>query len=47
MLLCSEKSDCMVNDIHLEKYVKNVLNSYNFPFQSEVPMQYMPEQYER
>lgn len=47
MLLRPEKSDCMVDNIHLEKYAKNVLNSYNLPFQSEAPMQYMPQQYER
>ena len=33
----SEKSDCMVDNIHLEKYVENMLN-INFPFAKPFPI---------
>ena len=37
IFISSEKSDCMVDNIHLEKYVESMLNIY-FPLQSQVPI---------
>lgn len=30
--------DCMVDNIHLERYVVSMLNIYTFPLQSQVPI---------
>ena len=38
VLMCSEKSDGMVNNNHLKKYVESMLNIHTFHLQRLVPI---------